>query len=70
MIQFENKMENDNETVYVKNILEMYLGSGGCRLEDNVLVKEDGIENFTFCPRTCQQIEKVMCCAQNSKLWF
>ena len=35
-------------------------GIGGCRLEDDVLVTENGIENFTLCPRTCDQIEKVM----------
>eukprot|EP01084_Bolivina_argentea_P087617 158241_1 len=51
-----------------KNVLKGYMGSGGCRLEDNVLVTKDGIENFTFCPRTCDQIEKVMRYARNCKL--
>jgi len=33
---------------------------GGVRLEDDVLVTEDGIENFTICPRTVEDVERVM----------
>lgn len=33
---------------------------GGIRLEDNVLVTESGIENFTVAPRTVDEVEAVM----------
>ena len=33
---------------------------GGIRLEDNVLVTENGIENFTVAPRTVEEVEAVM----------
>ena len=48
------------ESCVDKSVLCEYLGMGGCRLEDDVLITKDGIENFTFCPRTCEQIERVM----------
>eukprot|EP00933_Yihiella_yeosuensis_P062450 TRINITY_DN65408_c0_g1_i1.p1 TRINITY_DN65408_c0_g1~~TRINITY_DN65408_c0_g1_i1.p1 ORF type:complete len:652 (-),score=92.84 TRINITY_DN65408_c0_g1_i1:224-2179(-) len=33
---------------------------GGVRLEDNVVVMEDGIQNMTFAPRTVEEVEAVM----------
>jgi len=33
---------------------------GGVRLEDNVMVTEEGIENFTVAPRTVEEVEAVM----------
>jgi len=33
---------------------------GGIRLEDNVVVTESGIENFTTAPRTVEEVEAVM----------
>uniref|UniRef100_A0A7S2L8F1 Xaa-Pro dipeptidase n=1 Tax=Leptocylindrus danicus TaxID=163516 RepID=A0A7S2L8F1_9STRA len=35
-------------------------GSGGVRLEDVVVVTEDGCDNFTRCPRTVKEVEHVM----------
>jgi Xaa-Pro dipeptidase len=35
-------------------------GLGGVRLEDDVLVTENGIENFTICPRRVEDVEAVM----------
>ena len=43
-----------------EEVISEYYGCGGCRIEDNVLITMDGIENFTIVPRTCKQIEKVM----------
>eukprot|EP00435_Cladocopium_sp_Y103_P045623 s168_g13.t1 len=40
--------------------LKDFEGFGGIRLEDNVLVTEDGIENFTVAPRTVDEVEAVM----------
>jgi len=34
-------------------------GSGGVRLEDDVLVTDDGVENLTLCPRTVEEILSV-----------
>lgn len=40
-------------------VLLTYLGFGGVRLEDVVVVTEDGCDNFTICPRTIQEVEYV-----------
>lgn len=50
-----------------QEVIEEYYGSGGCRIEDDVLVTKDGIENFTIVPRACSQIEQVMKDAKSAK---
>jgi Xaa-Pro dipeptidase len=40
--------------------LEQFRGFGGVRLEDVVVITEDGFDNYTLCPRTCDEIEAVM----------
>merc|ERR1712173_154028 len=42
------------------DVIKEYYGCGGCRIEDDVLITKDGIENFTVVPRSCKQIEAVM----------
>jgi len=37
-----------------------FRGIGGVRLEDDVIVTADGIENMTKCPRTVEEIEAIM----------
>lgn len=37
--------------------LQPYRGTGGVRIEDDVLVTADGCENFTLAPRTIEQVE-------------
>ena len=40
--------------------LEAFRGFGGVRIEDDVLITANGIENFTRCPRTVKDIEAWM----------
>eukprot|EP00126_Sphaerothecum_destruens_P005174 Sdes_comp18615_c0_seq1m8787 len=44
----------------VKDVLSRFRGFGGIRIEDDVIVTENGIENMTKCPRTVEEIEKLM----------
>jgi Xaa-Pro dipeptidase len=44
----------------VKDKLNEYRGFGGIRLEDSVVVTENGIRNLTTCPRTTEDVEAVM----------
>ena len=39
--------------------VEAFRGSGGVRLEDDVLVRADGVENLSLCPRTVEEIRSV-----------
>ena len=41
------------------DILTNFRGFGGVRLEDVVVVMEDGCENYTICPRTVEEVEYV-----------
>eukprot|EP01083_Nonionella_stella_P165436 550340_1 len=42
------------------DVLKRFRGAGGVRLEDDVMVTENGIENFTKVPRTAEDVEAVM----------
>ena len=39
--------------------LREFRGCGGVRLEDDVLVRADGVENLSLCPRTIEEIRSV-----------
>lgn len=41
-------------------VLARFRGTGGVRLEDDVVVTADGIENLTMCPRTVADVEAIM----------
>ena len=45
---------------FVPEVLARFRGSGGVRLEDVVAVTEEGIVNYTLCPRTIEEVEGVM----------
>lgn len=58
-----------DEALDEKSALRQYLdsdvlnglrGFGGVRLEDVVVITENGCDNFTICPRTIDEVEKVM----------
>lgn len=44
----------------VPEVLRQYIGLGGVRLEDNVVVTADGAETLVDLPRTIEEIETVM----------
>lgn len=44
----------------VEDVLNNMRGSGGVRLEDVILITEEGCDNFTRCPRTVEEVEHVM----------
>ena len=44
----------------VEEKLRPLIGSGGVRLEDNILVTEDGFENFSSGPKTVEEVEALM----------
>ena len=39
--------------------VEAFRWSGGVRLEDDVFVRADGVENLSLCPRTVEEIRSV-----------
>lgn len=50
-----------NLSVHVNaDVLDRFVGFGGVRLEDDVIVTKDGVENMTNCPRTVEDVENVM----------
>lgn len=40
--------------------IEEYREVGGVRLEDNVVVRKDGVEMLSFLPRKWEEVEKIM----------
>ena len=40
--------------------LAQFRGFGGVRLEDDIIVTPEGMENMTHCPRTVEEIEALM----------
>uniref|UniRef100_A0A7S2SQ72 Xaa-Pro dipeptidase n=1 Tax=Mucochytrium quahogii TaxID=96639 RepID=A0A7S2SQ72_9STRA len=57
----ESALANPNQACFFNTeMLARFRGFGGCRLEDDVIVTETGIENMTHCPRTVADVEDVM----------
>jgi len=55
-------------SVYLnKEKIMKFMNFGGVRIEDDVIVTEDGIENMTKLPRTVEDIERVMQRKDSSK---
>ena len=50
-----------------EEVLRRFRGTGGCRLEDDVLVTKDGAINLTILPTSVEEIEEVMAEAIKSR---
>lgn len=50
----------------VREVIDRFRGVGGVRIEDDIVVNEEGIELLTCVPRTVEEIEKVMADAKKS----
>ena len=62
IILMDKLLNNENDLLQYINpdVLKRFRGFGGVRLEDDVIITEDGCENMTNCPRTVEDDEKVM----------
>ena len=57
----EAALRDDKRGKYIdQHVLQRFRGTGGCRLEDDVLVTKDGAENLTVIPASVEEIEEVM----------
>jgi len=67
----DRALANPQQACFINTeVLKRFRGFGGVRLEDDVLVTEDGIENFTRCPRTVEEVEAVMAGAMDHTAKF
>lgn len=61
----EKALKNPEQSGFLnEDVLRRFMKFGGVRLEDDVLVTEDGAENFTIAPCTTEEIEAVIAEAQ------
>lgn len=55
-----NALKDEKKKQYInEEVLARFRNFGGVRIEDNVLITENGCENFTHSPRTIEDIEAV-----------
>lgn len=43
-----------------KDVLEKYWAVGGCRIEDNILITDNGYENLTTAVKDVEEMERII----------
>lgn len=57
----EPAFKNETQAKYlVEEKIRQFWNFGGIRLEDNVVITKDGIDNLTTTAITCEDVEKIM----------
>ncbi len=57
----DSALANPSQSVFFdQTVLARFRRFGGVRLEDVICITEAGVENFTLCPRTVQEVQSVM----------
>jgi Xaa-Pro dipeptidase len=57
----DKALANPEQAKFINaDALKRFRGFGGVRLEDDVIITHDGIDNLTHCPRTVADVEAVM----------
>lgn len=57
----DKALANPSQAKFInESVLARFRGTGGCRLEDDVLVTATGAENLTILPTSIEEIEEVM----------
>jgi Xaa-Pro dipeptidase len=65
--QIEDLLKSDAKKYVDLDMLERFRGTGGVRIESDIIVRKNGCENMTKVPRTCGEIERVMAGGEWSK---
>ena len=61
----DKALANPNQAKYINaEVLKRFRGTGGCRLEDDVLITETGADNLTILPTSIEEIEEVIAVAK------
>lgn len=57
----DKALRNPAQSKFInEQVLARFRGTGGCRLEDDVLITESGCENLTILPTSVEEIEETM----------
>jgi Xaa-Pro dipeptidase len=64
----DKALRNPSQAKYINvEVLKRFRGTGGCRLEDDVLITKDGAENLTILPTSVEEIEEIIADAKKAR---